>query len=346
MGCSRSSVPESRFPIGIYDVSEARHLPRLRRLGFDSFHSSSQDPAVLSRLAHEARRQKMDMVIYPESVIPSTFSSLAAKWPVAAWYIVDEPGVKKWPERRLRRVNDEVKAWSSGRRTTFVIGEGARAKDYGGVGDILMLDWYPVPHLPLESVSDQLDAARAHLPDGKPIWAVVQAFDWRDYAQRDPRKRRTGRFPNYLEIRFMSYAAVVHGAEGIYYFTLRKPGGRTLLDVPEELQAVTRVVSELRSLQPILEKGVPSVLPFEAPERKIEAKAWRYKSRVYLIVLNRSGKAPARIPNELLDSRWRPLFERRREAKELLLQRDGSWYIRPYQVLVFESRLRLLSRSR
>jgi len=36
---------------------------------------------------------------------------------------------------------------------------------------------------------------------------------------------------------------------------------------------------------------------------------------------------------------WRPLFETRRYQKELLHEINGTYYLKPYQVLVLESRL-------
>ncbi|PIP81577.1 MAG: hypothetical protein COR54_19505 [Elusimicrobia bacterium CG22_combo_CG10-13_8_21_14_all_63_91] len=342
-GCT-STAPLTRFRLGMYGVSSPAQLVRLKGFGFNSFFTRDKNPAFLSILAREAKRQKMDMVVYPEGVISSTFSAAAKSWPIAAWYLVDEPdGTNKlWPAEKLAALDAANKKWSPNQRTTFVIGQGSPALKYGKISDILMVDWYPVPHLPLESVAQQLDIARQGVPAGKPIWAVLQSFNWKDYPQRNPRKPRIGRFPYHEEIRFMSYAAIVHGARGIYYLTLRRPDGepRTLFDFPEHLSRVTRVAGELKSLLPILDNGTPIPVPFPLADG-LEAAAWRYRFRDYVIVLNRSKMFSIPFPEALLDRRWRPLFETRRDTKELLLEKDGVFHLRSYDVMVFESRFSL-----
>ena len=202
-----------------------------------------------------------------------------------------------------------------------------------------MVDWYPVPHLKLDSVADQADAAVRALPAGKPLWMVLQAFDWMEEPQRDPSKPRIGRFPTHAEIRLMSYLSILHGAKGLFYFRLQRSGGGTLLDEPELWQAVSRVTRELKSLQPILEGGAAVPLPFPPNPDSVEARAWRYRGRTYVIVLNRKDDISQRIPEELLNPRWRPLFEPRRDPKDLLPKVGDAWYLPPHRVLVFESRL-------
>jgi hypothetical protein len=46
------------------------------------------------------------------------------------------------------------------------------------------------------------------------------------------------------------------------------------------------------------------------------------------------------VPGEALEAAWRPLFEARRDPRELLTKYEDAYYLKPYQVLVLESRLR------
>ena len=62
--------------------------------------------------------------------------------------------------------------------------------------------------------------------------------------------------------------------------------------------------------------------------------------RDYVVVLNRRKETLELIPKTLLDSHWRPLFEIRRDPRDLLTKVGDDWYLPPYRVLVFESRLR------
>lgn len=335
MACS--SGPQaalSRFPIGIYGVDDPRYIERLKADGFDSFHTYEGDPRILAALAKEAKRQGMRMVVYPDRVREEALARTDG-WPVDAWYLLDEPDVVKLSSPALQGLSQKTRAWDPKRPQTFVIGQGAPAETFGRIADILMLDWYPVPHLALDSVADQIDLAAKHLPPGKPLWMVVQAFDWRDSSQRDPSKPRLGRFPSHREIRFMSYLSVLHGARGIFFYRLTKPGPSTLFEYPEEYQAVARVARELRALQPVFEGGKPVPLPFGLTPG-LEARAWRYRMRDYVLVLNRNKGTPAKMPGELLRKRWRPLFENRRFAKGLLSAKEDGGRLLPYDVMVLE----------
>lgn len=327
----------TRFPIGIYGVSDPAQLQRLKEGGFDSFHTGS-DPALLAALAKEAGRLGMRMVAHPDGVRERD-ASLTHGWPVDAWYLVDEPDVVKMSSAALDALSSKTRSWDPGRPQTFVIGQGLPAKTYGAIGDILMMDWYPVPHRPTDSVADQIDLVMAAIPATKPFWMVIQAYDWADEV-KDPVKRKGLRFPSRFEIRFMSYLSVLHGARGLFYFTLGKQG-KTLFEFPELWSAVSSVALEMRAMQPVFEKGEPIPLPFQ-PDVNLEARSWRYNGRDYCVVLNRRKKFMQRVPDVLLDGSWRPLGEVRRDARDLLKSAHGAWYLKPYQVLVFESARRWL----
>ncbi len=340
LACSRTSggprAALTRFPIGIYGVNEPKHLARLKEDGFDSFHTYASDPLLLASLAKEAKRQGMRMVIYPDKVREAD-PALTRNWPVDAWYLLDEPDVVKMSSAALQALSDKTRAWDPVRPQTFVIGQGAPAKVYGGVGDILMMDWYPVPHKPTDSVADQIDLVMAAIPKGKPFWMVLQAYDWADEVT-DPVKRKGLRFPDHFEIRFMSYISVLHGARGLFYFTLAKQG-KTLFEYPELWQAVARVSREMKAMQPIFERGTPMRLPF-APDVNLVARAWRYHGRDYVVILNRRKMFQQKVPDALLSREWRPLAEDRRDPRDLLKSAYGAWYLKPYQVMVFESPIR------
>lgn len=339
-GCSRAPggprAALTRFPIGIYGVNDPKYLSQLKEDGFDSFHTYSSDPILLASLAKEAKRQGMRMVVYPDKVREGDLA-LTRDWPIDAWYLVDEPDVLKLSSAALQGMSDKTRAWDPIRPQTFVIGQGEPAKRYAAIGDIMMMDWYPVPHKPTDSVADQADLVTAALPKGKPFWMVVQAYDWADET-KDPVKRKGLRFPDHYEIRFMSYLSVLHGARGLFYFTLGKQG-KTLYDFPELWQAVARVSREMRAMRPIFESGAPQRLPFE-PDPNLEARAWRYRGRDYVVIANRRAKFQQKVPDELLKREWRPLGETRRDPRELLKAAYGAYYLRPYQVMVFESPIR------
>jgi len=331
----------SRFPIGIYQADNPEHLVRLNEAGFDAILPYTNDPVLLGALADEATRLRMRIVAAPEKAILQDVS-LTRDWPIDAWYLFDEPDVRKMSSTTLQGISDQIRAWDPIRPQTFVIGQGSPARVYGHIGDILMMDWYPVPHKATDSVADQIDIVMAAIPKGKPFWMVIQAYDWADEVT-DPAKLKMGgglRFPNRSEIRFMSYLSVLHGARGLFYFCLRKKG-KTLFEYPELWQGVSGVSREIKVMQPILERGKKIPLPFDITAKGLEAMALRYHMRDYVIIVNRRRDALVRFPEELLKPKWHPLFEVQSNAKKLLAAAKGAWYLQPYRVMVFESRLRL-----
>lgn len=323
-----------RFPIGIHGVTEPKHLAALREAGLDSIVPYPQDFPELSVLAREAKRLGMRMLL-PNGRLLARPASETSNWPVEAWYLIDEPEVQRLSPDAVAGLSRRTKEWDPARLQFLNLSRGSAARDYGAIADIISIDWYPVPHLKLDSVADQIDSAMSHLPTGKPLWVVLQAFDWRDASKKQP---PVGRFPTHEEIRFMTYLSIVHGARGIFYFQLRKPGDRTLLDVPEHWQAVSRVTQELSALQPMLEKGRPVALPFSPASTAIEGRAWRWRGRDYVILLNRSP-AHAALPSEFFSPRWRALFEPRRNPQDALSMLGEEPALKPYQALILESRL-------
>ena len=58
------------------------------------------------------------------------------------------------------------------------------------------------------------------------------------------------------------------------------------------------------------------------------------------MLINRTKDRQWRVPEEALEPGWRPLLEARRDPRELLTKSEDAYYLKPYQVLVLESRLR------
>ena len=316
------------FPICFYGISGPQELSVLKRDGFNCFATYVQDPGRLAGLAGEAKKLDLKMVAYPDRVIDSSYAKAAKSWPMLAWYLYDEPEVRKLPLAELEKLDKRVKDWSPKQKTVFVMGEGVASFTYGGVADALMVDWYPVPHLRLESVGEQVSMlkAGAAIKDAarqdKPAWAVLQAFDWIGYPQR--RKPAVGGFPTFEQVRFMTYLSIARGAEGIFYFTYNGSDGIPLPARPERWGIYQRIAAELNALMPVLKKGKPGVLP-PGLDPQLASRAIRQGGKDYLILLNASEAA---VPfNAGAFSSYRPLFEQNRALPSSLA---------PHKVLVLE----------
>ncbi len=301
------------FPLGFYGISGPAQLAALKAAGFNSFHTYGQNPARLAALAAEADKLGLKMLAAPDQVLDSTYTLAAKSWPMLGWYLYDEPEVRKVPVAELERLEKRVKDWDPAQKTVFVVGDGVAAFTYGGVADVLMVDWYPVPHIPLGSVGEQVAMAKsgAAILDAKrpnkPVWAVLQAFDWIGYPQK--RKPPVGGFPTLEQVRYMTYLAVARGAQGIFYFTYDGSDGIPLPSRPERWGIYQRLAAELNALRPALEDGAPGVLP-PGLDARLASRAIKRGGDNYLLLLNPAATA---LPlNAKALAGYRPLFEMNR----------------------------------
>ena len=317
------------FPAGFYGLREPEQLVYLKEAGFNSFQTYLRQPEKLSAMAEKADELGLKMIPFPFEVMSSSFSSSAAGWPVLAWFLTDEPDVTGIPPSETEKMASETAAWDARRPSALVISKGISAFTYGGYGGPLMVDWYPVPHLPLESVGRHVALARLGLnekggPD-KPLWAVIQAFDWMDYPQR--RTPKVGRFPKAEELRFMTWLSVIRGARGIFFFKYTDE----LRAEPARWRILSSLARELQSVSPWLMKGGEAEVPGWADG--LAALHLKLGGRSLLILAN-SRSEPVPLESAELDD-WRPLNEKRRSLR-LLLPGRGRPELPPYRVLLLE----------
>lgn len=134
-----------------------------------------------------------------------------------SWYIWDEPGQHNIPPGKILERHLEIKKVDPFHPTAVVIYYPENYWTYASVSDIFMVDPYPVPHRPMTVVSDSVEAARKAVADKKPVWAIIQAFDWKE-CSAEARRVGTARLPTYEEERYMAFLAIVHGAKGILFY--------------------------------------------------------------------------------------------------------------------------------
>ncbi|MCQ2411296.1 MAG: hypothetical protein MJ053_07620, partial [Elusimicrobiaceae bacterium] len=260
--------------------------------------------------AQAARRYGLQILFYANKIIGSEYEAAAQTWPVLAWYLVDEPDVARWSRERVIQTQENTHKSFPNHPTALVIGQGKTRVPYYDLADNLMMDWYPVPHLPLTSFGDNVRWAKegqAALGVAKrPLWGVVQIFNWKEYKQYRPDNDRIGRFPTKEEIRFMSYDGIVNGASGLFYFIFTTEGKPLPTAQPEWWKQVTTVSKELAKLRPVLEKGYQTENPLALPQ-PLAAKTFTYKKHAYTILLNRSDRSIP-VPEELLSKKYKMLF--------------------------------------
>ena len=321
-----AAAQSAPFPLCIYGITNPAEIKTVKKAGFDCIQTYRTNPPTLAVLAKEAKKHDLQVVFYPDKILGSAYEEQAQTWPVLAWYLADEPDVWNWSRARILEIYNKTKAAFPEHDTALVIGQGKTKTSFYDLPDALMVDWYPVPHLPLVSFGDQLALARqGMLQSGagtNPLWGVVQIFDWKNYKQHRPDNDRIGRFPTEEEIRFMSYHGIVNGVNGLFYFIFNT-ANKTLPEAwPKHWEKISNVIRELSRFKAVLENGLAAEnpVPIHAP---LMAKSWTYQNRRYTVLINASGQAQP-LPPLLLERKYKTLYGRKKA--DLML---------PYQVLVF-----------
>ena len=317
----------AHFPLCMYGVNDPTDIPLLKQAGFTCIQTYQKAPEKLAALAEAAQENQMQVVFYPNQVIDSAYRKEAQNWPVLAWYLVDEPDVWKWSRDRVAQAHKQARAAFPNHKTALVIGQGKTDVPYYDLADNLMMDWYPVPHLALTSFGDNVRLAKegqtAMGVASRPLWGVVQNFNWKEYKQHRPDNDRVGRFPTKEEIRFMSYDGILNGADGLFYFIFTVQGKPLPTAQPEWWERISAVSQELSSLRPVLEEGtlVKDLFPFEAP---LSVQTRVYQKDIYILVANRSDQ-PVSAPKALRKKKYKILYGGPKTAQ---IPPYGVWVIK------------------
>lgn len=275
------------LPLCIYGVNEERDIKPVKQAGFNCFQSGLKSFSVLESLAKTTKKEGLKAVFYPNEIKTEEQIKQANTWPILAWYIYDEPDVHKVNPKNMEKINKKIKNTLKNAPTALVIGQGKTELDYYNIADILMVDWYPVPHLALESFGQELALAKAKLEPKTNFWGVVQAFNWKDFKQYRPDNDRIGRFPTEKEIYFMSWQGIANGANGLFYYTFNIHGKRLNDYSAQVWQALKKTIKDIKKFSYFIEKGQEVKTPFILP-KELENRTWFYKNNYYTLIVNAS----------------------------------------------------------
>lgn len=337
----------SFFPIGIYGA-DIEAIPELKEAGFNSVQSYARNLDSIEMFITNAKRYGLKaLVCIPKEAwerdISSFFTKVTHSDSILAWYLEDEPEGRGVPPSYIWKLRNYVLKMDPYHPTALVLVRSKKAWDYGAAVDILMIDTYPIPMMPLTWLSESIDEAREAVFNEKPVWAVIQAFDWSKSPYKGDR-RLWGRNPTYDEERCLTYLSIVHGARGIFYYTF-KGGNYYIKDYPKHWLDVKRIVKELNQIYPLLLAPDTPDIPVSSSNKSIHYVAKfvdkkllsRSKKSVigegyYLIAVNVapiSVKVDFRVPPF---SKARALFEDRN-----IVIKDGKFVDQfgPYEAHIY-----------
>jgi hypothetical protein len=299
-GCHTPAPPVASapfYPIGLYGVNDTNDFAAVRAAGFNVITGPAQ-----AEFLEAARANGLKVLARPDTEAGPQFDPAKAGRAIRhfdahpalwAWYLVDEPDYNAISPEAVRRAQAGVKAFHPAKPTALVLAGGHSARDYAGLADITMIDRYPIPWLPLANFGQHVGLVRAALPPGRPLMAVLQAFDWStDRGSLPDVKDAPLRPPTYAELRCMTYEALARGADGLFYFAF-DTGAWQLRRQPETWAALQRVVAEVNARLPLFRATPvwwPRRLQFADPEQGFNA---ALESSVTLGLLRVSAGDPA-----------------------------------------------------
>lgn len=336
------------FPIGVYGVMKRefnnfnldKAFADLKKAGFNFAHSYNI-PRTDEFLA---AAQKYGFKLWTVARAPDErFIKIERNHPaILAWYLGDDTSANTTPSELLDR-HELVKAVDPTRLTTQadpVDSRGAISNyhDYVHGTDTFLPEIYPVHTKKENSARDcvpitimdmkrcQSDIAAAQ--DGpKSIWPIIQYFQGWGWE----------RFPTMRELRAMSFASIIHGANGITWYTYggqvdpkRKKFNYGVTTSPERWNNISTVACQIRDLSPVLlqrtPKEQPTVKILSGPQKdslkndSISCLMKKEGKQVWLLTVN-SSLAPIRAEFDL--AKFGP-FSAETEAKVLYENRGVS----------------------
>ena len=264
------------FPVGMYSVSPCAFngenldtaVRDLKRAGINMVHSYGNrfDPklfaaakkyGVMQWTSGHGAYQKGDSWFMTTGRTDRT---------VLAWYIGDDTSMYAAPGTLLDR--DEAVRMLDGTRITCHA-DGVRAKaaksnfqEYVNYADVFLPEIYPIDgfrdELCVAEVCRDMDRCRADIRDygdGRPrgLWPILQCFHGKGWK----------RYPTAQEMYAMSFAALIHGGNGITWF---KYGGEIgekkarysgMFRTESDWNAMTNIISRISELAPVLLERTP-----------------------------------------------------------------------------------------
>ena len=192
-----------------------------------------------------------------------------------AWYSCDETSPEHIPalarrQKLVERADPDHPTWT-------VLYQYGIVRSYYPSFDVIGTDPYPVPETSVGLAAEWARVTRSEVMGLKPMWQVVQAFDWKDYG------RARGRMPTREEMTAMTWHAIANGANGIVYYhhrLLYRNGGKKFLS--DRWKDICAAAETVRSFIPALLSSEPAPAA-TCHERHVSVRTLRHGGRTLLI---------------------------------------------------------------
>lgn len=145
---------------------------------------------------------------------------------------------------------------------------------------------YPLPYQPVKSVGEAVARANAATGGKKPLLPVLQLFVWKP---EDP-------YPTSAELKCMVYLSLIHGADGIAYYSYNYIAGKEKTNLareqPELWRSVKPINAEVKQIGEFLLESQPDVaVKVTARDSAVEWRAAASGDSILLLLANPSSEA-------------------------------------------------------
>ncbi|WP_404784031.1 hypothetical protein [Altericista sp. CCNU0014] len=261
------------FPMGFYHVSwgissarQIRHLEDIAAAGFNTVHVSANDWASHAKLLQRAHRLGV-YVVSEHHLDPLEFVRRFKNEPaVLAWNLADDVDNGKRTPLEVMALNRKIRA-ADPNHLTYISGYSKDLQKFARCADILGRQSYPIRNHTTDELSKthseiaEIAEITATAPQ-QALFANLQTFPWE---VAGPPER--GTVPDTLEVRNMTYQALLGGAKGILYYTYYDEAW-FLPDRPQLWQGLKALNREVQSLSPFFLDGTFEPLTFSSKPLK------------------------------------------------------------------------------
>lgn len=249
------AIDKSFYPIGICGASNTNAFPALQAAGFNLVLGSSSKSYLNAADKHGLKvwagvGLTSSNVNYAKTRdIISKSDRHPALW---SWFLADEPEMNGISPERVQQAHRFVKKCRARKPTSVVIFRGDAVWDYSDISDVVFCDRYPIPWMPISDFRNHLRMIRYAIGPEKPLYAVIQAFDWEYYRYMLGPKVGPLRSPTCAEMRCMVYIALTQGVDGILFYSYDDgPGKWQMQEHPETWDSVCKIVAEINQRLPL-----------------------------------------------------------------------------------------------
>jgi len=282
------------FPLGLYGMTDPGDVQVAAQAGFNFVVASSPRASYEMRAA--AEKARVGVVVSASVAEESFWQHLQKKWGDSpscwGWIPYSRPDMRAYHPGQVLALYDSISRTSPNYPILVPLASPSLAHYYAEAADILVAWSLPIPHSPLRALGEMVSTLREISGGTRPVWALIQAVGGGAFQDEPPGPQASGRPPTPAEMEALVYLALIHGADGLVWYTYNTSdaggsGGMLPSASPDLWATLAPLNLRLRWLTPVLLDGEREALP-PAAQGAVEMARWRYKDGDYLIAVNTS----------------------------------------------------------